>query len=387
MMEEKAGGDGFKDGVLVFVVLLATVAALLIPTGFEREHPGERVKVRVLSADNEAVRQFGIVKTGDQALRVRILSGGEKGKEAAAANHLTGRLELDRIYGAGEKALATLDASKGNILKVTLVDYWRLDSEAAILALFAVLLVGFAGWTGVRSLLSFLFTAVLLWKVLLPGMLRGWDPVVSSLCVSALLCVAIILLVSGVDRKGAAAVLGSLSGIAVTCALALVFGRWFSVHGAVKPFSETLLYSGFGHLDLTGIFLGGIFLASSGAVMDLAMDIASALHELVRKNPRISRKELIVSGFSVGRMVIGTMTTTLLLAYTGGFTTLLLVFIAQGTPLVNIFNIQYVAAEILHTMVGSVGLVTVAPLTAVVGGWLLAPRPEATPEIARGVTR
>ena len=190
-------------------------------------------------------------------------------------------------------------------------------------------------------------------------------------------------------RAGAlAAVLGSLSGIAVTCGLALVFGRLFAVHGAVKPFSETLLYSGFGHLDLTGIFLGGIFLASSGAVMDLSMDIASALHELARKNPRISRTELIVSGFSVGRMVIGTMTTTLLLAYTGGFTTLIMVFVAQGTPLVNVFNIQYVAAEILHTMVGSVGLVMVAPLTAVAGGWLLAPTAAVAPvaENASGVS-
>jgi uncharacterized membrane protein len=139
----------------------------------------------------------------------------------------------------------------------------------------------------------------------------------------------------------------------------------------VKPFSETLLYSGFAHLDLTGIFLGGIFLASSGAVMDLGMDIASALNEIVLKNPEIERRDLIRSGFAVGRMVIGTMTTTLLLAYTGGFMTLLMVFVAQGTPAVNILNLQYVAAEILHTLVGSVGLVAVAPLTAVLGGYVM----------------
>ena len=257
---------------------------------------------------------------------------------------------------------------EGRILKITVVDYYRLGAEALLFAVFAVFLLAFAGWTGLRSLLSFVFTGAVLWKILLPGILRGWNPVVASLAVSALLSFVIIFLVSGVDKKGVVAVLGTLSVIALTCVLSLFFGRQFSIHGAVKPFSETLLYSGFAHLDLTGIFLGGIFLASSGAVMDLGMDIASALNEIVLKNPEITRKDLIRSGFAVGRMVIVTMTTTLLLAYTGGFMTLLMVFVAQGTPVVNILNLQYVAAEVLHTLVGSVGLVAVAPLTAVLGG-------------------
>ena len=64
------------------------------------------------------------------------------------------------------------------------------------------------------------------------------------------------------------------------------------------------------------------------------------------------------------------MTTTLLLAYSGGFSTLLMVFIAQGTPAINILNLNYIAGEILHTMVGSFGLVLVAPITAFIGGWM-----------------
>jgi uncharacterized membrane protein len=69
---------------------------------------------------------------------------------------------------------------------------------------------------------------------------------------------------------------------------------------------------------------------------------------------------------------MGTMTTTLLLAYSGGYIALLLVFMAQGTPIINILNLKYVSAEILHTIVGSFGLVTVAPLTALISGTLLA---------------
>ena len=62
------------------------------------------------------------------------------------------------------------------------------------------------------------------------------------------------------------------------------------------------------------------------------------------------------------------MTTTLLFAYSGSFTFVLMVFMAQGMPMEYIFNISYVSAEILLTLVGSFGLVLVAPVTAVLGG-------------------
>ena len=102
--------------------------------------------------------------------------------------------------------------------------------------------------------------------------------------------------------------------------------------------------------------------------MDIAMDISASMNELVLKKPDISLKEAIISGIEVGKAVIGTMTTTLLLAYSGGYTAMFMVFIAQGTPIINVLNVNYVAAEILHTIVGSFGLVTVAPFTAIVGG-------------------
>jgi uncharacterized membrane protein len=105
--------------------------------------------------------------------------------------------------------------------------------------------------------------------------------------------------------------------------------------------------------------------------MDLAIDIAAAVNEVVERNPDISTAEAIRSGFNVGKAVVGTMTTTLLFAYTGGYIALLMVFMAQGTPVVNILNLKYVSKEIIHTVVGSFGLVAVAPFTAISAGILL----------------
>ena len=163
--------------------------------------------------------------------------------------------------------------------------------------------------------------------------------------------------------------MGSFSGIALSCLLAVSFAPGFRINGAVRPFAENLLYAGYPHLNLTGIFLAGIFLACSGAVMDLSMDIAASLDEVKTKKPDIAFRELFGSGMAVGRSVVGTMTTTLLLAYSGGYTAMLMNFMSQGLRLRQIFNLNFVASEILNVIVGSFGL-AVAPLTAVIGALL-----------------
>jgi uncharacterized membrane protein len=208
----------------------------------------------------------------------------------------------------------------------------------------------------------------MLWKILIPYMLKGYDPVLLSLAVVATLTAVIIFLVAGLTRKGIVAFMGAFLGILTSCALALYFTGEFHIHGAVMPFAETLLYSGFSHLDLTKIYVAAVFLAASGAVMDLAMDVAASMDEVVKNQPEIGTLESIGAGLRVGRAVVGTMTTTLLFAYSGGYLTLLMAFMAQGVLLTNLFNFVYVAAEVLKTLVGSFGLVMVAPFTAVAGG-------------------
>lgn len=79
--------------------------------------------------------------------------------------------------------------------------------------------------------------------------------------------------------------------------------------------------------------------------MDLSVDITSAVHEVVEKRPDLSWQEAARSGLNVGRAAMGTMTTTLVLAYSGGYIALLMVFMAQGTPVDHILNYKYVAAE------------------------------------------
>lgn len=329
-----------------------------------------RARAVVLSTDDSKVHQFGIVRQGNQDLRIRIEDTRFAGRELEANSTIMGKLELDKIFRAGDQALVVLDTDPqtGEIVYANVIDHYRLGSEALLFGLFVLMLVLFSGWTGVKAVLSFIFTGLCLWKLLIPLMLKGMSPVLLSLAIVTLLTFVTCILVGGVNRKGLVAFLGAFGGVIFTCLIAVLFGDSFHLNGAVRPFSESLLYSGHAHLRLTDIFLAGIFLASSGALMDVSMDIAAALDELHAHDPALDWRQLSLAGFRIGKAVIGTMTTTLLLAYSGGYTTLLMVFTAQGIPIENLLNLSYVSSELFHTLVGSFGLIMVAPCAAVFGG-------------------
>jgi uncharacterized membrane protein len=362
-----------RNNLFILIILILSVILIFVPTGFEERLPANSMRAQgeVLEADNSQVSHFGVVTSGVQSLTVKVLNGPFEDEVIDVTNTLLGKMELDELYEAGDKMLLVINTdAQGEFIAANAKGHYRINTEIILFALFALLLIIFARGTGAKALLSFVFAALMIWKVLMPFILKGWDPVLLALGIVTLLAAIIIYLVGGLNKKGTVAFLGALLGVWLTCGLALIFSPNLHLHGAVRPFAETLLYSGYSHLDLTRIFLAGIFIASSGAVMDLAMDVSSAMNEVVLKKPDISLKEVIGSGFAVGRAVVGTMVTTLLLAYSSAYLTMLMVFMAQGVPMTNILNMKYVSAEVLNIIVGSFGLVTVAPFTALVGGFI-----------------
>lgn len=358
--------------VVLWLCLL--VVLILLPTGYESAMSyknADRVDALVLSTDESDIVDTGLVRSGEQRCQVRIMGGQFEGTECTAVNRLNGSLAEDKLFSPGDRAFVVVSHAGGEITTVYMTDHYRLDKEVILSGLFLLLLLLFARGTGVRAILSFVDTVLLLWKVLIPGLLKGWNPIWVSLGLVLVLTFLVLSLIYGWGRRCMAATAGAALGIMVTAVLGYFFTDLFQIHGAVMESSESLLYAGYQYLDLTKIFVASIFLGSSGAVMDLSVDICSSIYEVVQKKPDISAKEAISSGFAVGRAACGSTTTTLLLAYSGSYIALLMVFMAQGTPVALMLNYKYVAAEIVHTIIGSFGLVTVAPLTAITSGLLL----------------
>ena len=363
--------------LIILIGLILTGILIVIPTGYEDAliyQDMERATGTVIETDNSSIKSSGLIQSGEQSCKIRVDDGIFKNKEITGVNFLSGSLEKDKIYKTGDRVLITISYDGDEIKSVVMSDHYRLDKEIILLCIFAVLLILVAGKNGFLAIFSFLITILTIWKILVPAYLRGYSPVFIGILITLFITLLIIFFVYGFDKRTLTASLGALLGIITTCVLGIVFTDLFKINGAVMPDSESLLYSGFQDLDLTSIFMSSIFIGASGAMMDLAVDITSAVNEVVEKKPDISWMEATKSGMNVGRAAMGTMTTTLLLAYSGGYITLLMVFMAQGTPIDHILNYKYVSAEILDTVVGSFGLVTVAPFTALTAGILLTKR-------------
>ena len=133
--------------------LVLMIALLLLPTGYEG----------ALSYQN--------------ADRVKLLGGRFKGQEADAVNRLNGSLAQDKLFRSGDTAYVVVSHSGGAITSVTMADHFRLDKEALLAGLFLLLLLIFARGTGLRAILSFVDTILLIWKVLVPCLLKGYNPI------------------------------------------------------------------------------------------------------------------------------------------------------------------------------------------------------------------
>ena len=359
-----------KNTAFIIAFALASLILVLIPTGFERSiyFNASGARAEVLSTDDSTIIQTGLFRTGDQRCIVRILSGEHKGLEMEGINLLSGSLKDDKVFVPGDIAWVLIERDgEDNPIFINMIDYFRMDRELILAAAFVAVLVAFSGLRGVRMILSFLFAFLSIWKLLIPSILRGMNPLLMCTAVLMLLVLVTLSMVSGINRRSLAAILGSVCAMLLSVGISVFMTWYLRIHGSVLEMSEALLYSGFMDLDLTSLFSGVVCLSAGGAVMDLSIDVSAAMWEVREHAPETSRRELFRSAMEVGRAGVGTQITTLLLAYMGSYLTLMMVYMAQATPTASIFTSKSIAAEILQTLAGSFGIVLVTPLTALMG--------------------
>lgn len=368
------GGRSAGRYILPLVYIILGIVLIFIPTGFQKAiyYNAEGAVARVDETDNSTLYNNGYFRVGEQRLKVTILSGSHKGYESEAVNMLSGTLSSDKLFSPGDKAWVLIERdSDNNPIFINAVDYWRGGREIAVAVIFMMALIVFASIHGGAIILSFTLTLLFLWKVLIPLTLKGFNPVLIAVASLFLLTITTISLILGCSRKALSAILGAIATDALVAGLSLLATSFLLLDGFNLEGSESLLYSGFGNLDFSLIFSSVVMLSSGGAVMDLSVDVVSAMEEVYLGNPNIGRKELILSGIRVGRAGIGTQTSTLLLAYLSSYLVPFMVYMAQSTPLMNIVVSKEIASAIAETAVGCVGLVAVAPLSALITSFFI----------------
>ena len=201
---------------LLFSLVIGALCVLLFfvdIAGVPQAPSGIRSRALVTAVDNSQVRTHLIVKTNLQQLQVRLLSGPHKGREIQVVNMLTGKLEVDEWYEPGTTILVEYAAPDGTPKNAVARGAHRLGLQLFLAVLFALLLVAVAGVTGLKAGLSFVFAALVLWRLFFPLLLRGYPPIPTGLGIVTLLTAVICFSVGGLTRRGLTTFLGSLLGL------------------------------------------------------------------------------------------------------------------------------------------------------------------------------
>ncbi len=330
----------------------------------------EEIKGTVISIDDEEILSSGVSYIGHQILKVKVLEGPFKDDVINVNNLLMGQSDYDEIYKAGDNILMALSVESNQVKDARAISMNRSPWLMLLVGIMAFMLLAYGRWVGFKALVSFLLSIWIIWFVLIKGLVSGLSPILLTTLTVILLSAIIIFLVSGFNRRGLAAFIATISGLLIALIITHIFGSKMGLYGMTEPYVQTLVISGYFNLNLLEIFYAAIILGASGAAMDIAVDVSASMYEIMINNPLISRKKLIQSGLNVGRQVIGTMTTTLLLAYSGSYLTLLMLFMVKETTFIRMMNMKIVVSEVLRTIMGSIGLIMVAPLTALIAGTL-----------------
>ena len=187
-----------------------------------------------------------------------------------------------------------------------------------------------------------------------------------------IMCIGFVALVLLIARKNGLkalfALLGVIGGVLVAGVLSYIFTYRMRLNGFLD---SDLLASAYllKNIKMRELIPAGVIIGSLGAVMDVAVSIASSINELHETDPNMSKKSMFTSALNIGNDIIGTMINTLILAYIASsiFTLLLIYIQANDYPLIRTLNFQDIAVEIMRSICGSIGILIAVPLTAYIG--------------------
>lgn len=298
-----------------------------------------------------------------QVLRVRLVEGPYQGQ----------RMEID--YGLrqirppglrilpGQEILVTVSSRPEGGVAAYFTDFIRLQPLFWLFLTFVLFSILISGWKAIRSLLGMAFSLLVIIGYIIPQVLAGRDPLLVSIIGSFTLLAVTLYLVYGWNLKTHAAVLGTLLALIITGLLAVFFVDFTRLTGFGSEEALFLIQQAEFRINLRGLLLGGMLIGALGVLDDLVITQASVVFELRAANPGFGYGLLFRSAMRVGRDHVAATVNTLVLAYAGAALPLLLLFTISGQSPVNLLNLEYVAEEIVRTLVGSLGLITAVPLT------------------------
>lgn len=293
-----------------------------------------------------------------QQLVAVLQNGKNKGQNIELSNTYSTTGAYDQQYHVNNELFVSINERAKDASKLTgeVIDVKRDRYVVAIAWVFVFTLLIIGRKKGLLSLVSFALNVMILSFALdlyihdYSSRLLG----IASVCI-LLFASTSLLIINGCTRKTYAAIAATLIGTFVSLAIASLV-IWLT-SGNGLHYEEMQFLS----RPYQSVFLSGLFIGSLGAIMDVAITISSSLFTLYERNPDITDNELRASGIDIGKDIMGTITSILLLAYMSGSLPILILYLKNSAPLGFTLSIN-LSLEVARALAGGIGVVLTIPI-------------------------
>ena len=356
----------------LFTILIFILAVVLLqkpenlPTPALSVFGSETVRGQVVEIIEDGEIDLGSVVQRYQIARVKLLEG-EYQDVVMEMDYGRRQILSSAVYlDVDDKVIVTLGTRPDGLLTIYFVDFVRTGPLLWLTAIFAVSIILISRWKGFRSLVSMAFSLFVIVGFIIPRILSGDDPLWVSIIGSIILLGTTLYLTYGWNLKTHAAVISMVLVLLITGILAGFFVIFTRLTGSGDENTLFLLQMLDTQINLRGLLLGGMIIGALGVLDDLVTTQASAVFELRHANPSLDFQQLFRSAMRIGQDHVAATVNTLVLAYAGASLPMLLLFTLGQGDLGYLVNFEFVAEEIVRTLVGSLGLVSAVPLTTVI---------------------
>ena len=299
---------------------------------------------------------------GVQTLKIRISDG----EEIEIKNYLTDTHNV--LAKKGQYVIVCKDAPEGVEPYYTVYNYDRMPVLIVLVVVFVGFLVGVGKRKGLDAFLAILFSLIFILRVALPLIYSGSSPVAIGLITVLLSTTITILLMHGFTKQSLLGIGTTLIGELAACILFAIFSSLLHLTGFQTDDAEgLLLIAQRTGMDIKTLLIAGMMISSLGAVMDVAVSILSSLREVSIAGQNMSRQALFTSGINIGKDLIGTMSNTLIFAFTGGAITTMLVFYSYNVQFNQLINSDYLALELAQGLCSTSAVILTVPAASFMG--------------------
>ena len=368
-----------SDKKLIIWILTVVISAVLIIAGnrivkgdvhiLDQYDLTARAKVIELTRLEEEDLPDVNLYSQTQFFTAKLLSGSSKGQIVESNQHRDSYTDTgERFVKEGDIVILYNYAYESGGSQWVFGNFARFDYIIVLGAVFFLLILIFGRGKGVNTIISLAFTCMAVFFVFIPGVLAGRNIYLLTILICAFTIVMTLILTNGTSQKSFTTMLGCSFGVLAAAVISIISDRVMHLTGFTDEHSVYLQVMGENGtpIDLRALVFSMITIGALGAVMDVAMDIASSLYEVKRHAPAISSGELFRSGLNIGRDVMGTMANTLILAYIGSSLCSVLLKVTFAGSVMQLINTEGMIVELLNALIGSMAILLTMPLTALV---------------------